>query len=231
VTTLHEGSLAAVVSRVPAGEFEDTRLRANLGDMAWVEKLARAHEAVLDTTRRHATVIPMRLCTVYKTEGGVREMLGREAKALHDALEHLDGKAEWGVKVFADPAAIPAPEEGESDDAPASGAAYMDRRRRDLERKELNAGRVQEAAIEIHERLCEIAVDGLVAPAQRPEASGHSGQMVMNGVYLVEEAAQGAFDDEVSQLQDEFAPLGLDLVLTGPWAPYNFVPGTIGATW
>jgi len=231
VSTLREGSLAAVVSRVPAAEFDDSRLRANLGDMAWVEKLARAHEAVLDATRQKATVVPMRMCTVYRTEGGVREMLGREGEALREALEHLERKAEWGVKAFSDPSAVSTRDDDTADLPPASGAAYMDRRRRDLERKELSAGRVQEAALQIHERLCELAVDGLVAPPQRPEASGHPDEMVLNGVYLVEDDAHEAFEEEVSCLQEEFASLGLTLVLTGPWPAYNFVPGTIGAAW
>jgi hypothetical protein len=198
--------------------------------MAWVEKLARAHEEVLELTRQHATVIPMRMCTVYKTEGGVREMLRREAAALEEALAHLEGRAEWGVKVFIDPDSRAA-DVGEADPAPSSGAAYMDHRRRDLERKELAAGRVQEAALQIHERLCELAVDGLVSPPQRPEASGYSGEMVLNGAYLVEDVSADAFDTEVSRLQNEFASLGLTLILTGPWPAYNFVPGAIGAAW
>ena len=54
---------------------------------------------------------------------------------------------------------------------------------------------------------------------------------MLNGVYLVEDGAQADFDREVSELQEEFDPLGLVLVLTGPWPAYNFVPGTIGAAW
>jgi Gas vesicle synthesis protein GvpL/GvpF len=230
VTTLHEGTLAAVVSRVSADEFDDAHLRANLSDMAWVEKLARSHEAVLEVTREHATVIPMRMCTVYKTDGGVREMLRREAPALEEALTQLEGRAEWGVKVFVDPASA-APSAEEPGPASLSGAAYMDSRRRDLEHKELAAGRLQEAAHQIHERLCELATDGLVSPPQRPEASGYAGEMILNGAYLVEDVSAQAFGEEVSRLEEQFISLGLTLVLTGPWPPYNFVPGAIGAAW
>ena len=44
----------------------------------------------------------MRMCTVYRSEGGVREMLIRDAEPLLDAIDQLGGKAEWGVKVFTD---------------------------------------------------------------------------------------------------------------------------------
>jgi hypothetical protein len=55
--------------------------------------------------------------------------------------------------------------------------------------------------------------------------------MVLNGVYLIPDDAQKRFHAEVHVLEAEFAPLGVELELTGPWPAYNFVPGTIGAAW
>jgi hypothetical protein len=227
VQLLEEGSLAAILSAVPADDFEDARLREHLADMEWVERLARAHEAVLDWTRERFTVVPMRMCTVYKTEGGVREMLRRESATFEDALSQLEGRSEWGVKVFA----APARRGSQQDLNVTSGSEYLGQRQRELERKEEEAERSHEAAAEIHERLCALACDGLAVPPQRPEASGHDGEMVLNGVYLVEDEDAEPFQTAVTELRSEFEPLGIDLVLTGPWPAYNFVPGTIGAAW
>ena len=66
---------------------------------------------------------------------------------------------------------------------------------------------------------------------QRPAASGHPGEMILNGVYLVEADALEAFRTEVAELSEAFAPSGIELEMTGPWPAYNFVPGTIGAAW
>ena len=63
---------------------------------------SRAHERALEQIHSQATVIPIRMCTVYRTEGGVRERLRRDARSLEHALSHLRGKDEFGVKVFAD---------------------------------------------------------------------------------------------------------------------------------
>ncbi len=93
-----------MVSQVPLADFGEERLRERLADMDWLEHTARAHELALETIGRHATLIPMRLCSVYRGESGVSEMLAREATALEEALVHLEGKTEWGVKVFASPA-------------------------------------------------------------------------------------------------------------------------------
>src|SRR5688572_10931339 len=40
--------LAAIVSRVPAEEYGEAALHDSLNDLAWLERVARAHEAVLE---------------------------------------------------------------------------------------------------------------------------------------------------------------------------------------
>ena len=134
--------------------------------MEWVERTARAHEVVLDDLGHRATVIPMRMCTVYRTEGGVREMLRREADALTHALTHLQGKAEWGVKVFADD-----PPSGDADptEEAQSGTDYMRQRKSERDARFTADERLQEACVAIHDQLSAVTVDSLTAPLQRPE--------------------------------------------------------------
>jgi hypothetical protein len=232
VTSVREGDVAAVVSRVALEDFGEAQLREHLADMAWVEATARAHEGVLEQTRAQVTVVPTRMCTVYRTEDGVRDMLRRQAVALTEALDHLEGKTEMGVKVFAGPEPARAPEETVPElEGPGAGAAYMERRRRERDRGEQAAGRLEQATDEIHERLCALSAEARLTPPQRPEASGHPGAMIQSGVYLVADDALDRFRREVSSLQDRFGSHGLELELTGPWPAYNFVPNAIGATW
>lgn len=227
-----EGALAAVISRVPAGEFAEDELRARLNDMDWLETVARDHERVLDSICRRTTVIPMRLCTVYKTEVGVREMLLREADSLLEALEHLDGKTEWGVKLFferrrASRSATQEQASGES----LSGSAYMDGRRRERDRGRQLDERVEAVVAEIHERLDLLSEESTLNPPQRPEVSAHPGEMVLNGAYLLERQNESPFHEEAIALRSRFAGIGIELVLTGPWPAYNFLPGRVGAAW
>jgi hypothetical protein len=225
VTILREDALAAVTSQVPLEEFDEDRLRAHLADMTWVEATARAHEGVLERIAEQTTVIPMRMSTVYRTEGGVREMLHREEDAFLEAIEQLDGKAEWGVKAFVTL-------DGEEADRNApTGAAYMERKRTERERRQQTLATAEEAATAIHDRLGIHAADAHVIPLQRPEASGHAGAMILNGVYLVADDALERFHEEVRALRAEFDPQGIEVICTGPWPAYNFVPGTIGAPW
>jgi hypothetical protein len=164
----------------------------------------------------------MRMCTVYRTDNGVREMLSREAGALRETLSRLHDKTEWGVKVMLDPS--------QPRDDRSSGAAYMQRRREQLDQDQDLTARVQDAIGEIHERLSAVASEGVLVPLQRPEAGGRRLEMVLNGAYLVEDSARDRFREEVGALQEQFAPLALVFEPTGPWPAYNFVGGTMGAT-
>ncbi len=233
VSTVSEGELTAIVSLVPGKDFEESELRAHLSDMEWVETVARAHEGVLDQLCRRTTVIPMRMCSVYRNEAGVREMLKRESGSLADALEQLEGKHEWGVKVFFSRARAGSqvPPADAASDAAQTGATYLHRRAQERDLEEQLGQLIDQAAGEIHEALAAMTADSALNPPQRSEVSGRAGEMVLNAVYLVHDDHKEAFEDEVQKLSATYASLGLELVITGPWPAYNFLPGSIGAAW
>jgi Gas vesicle synthesis protein GvpL/GvpF len=232
VSTLAHGSLEAVVSRVPLDQFGEEELRARLSDMAWLERTARRHEAVLDAVREQRALVPMRLCSIYREQSGVRMMLEREREELESALDRVRGKAEWGVKVFlSDVEVADAEDDPSSSGGPGMGTAYMERRRREHGERRRAGERVEAACDAVHDRLSAVAVEGRLVPPQRPEVSGHDGDMILNGVYLVADRDTERFAETVSALTDEVAPLGLELERTGPWPAYNFIPDTIGAVW
>jgi hypothetical protein len=231
---VEEQGLGAIVSRVSLDEFGEERLRGNLNDVAWLEDKARAHEDVLDAALQHATVVPMRLCTIYSSEKQVREMLDRERALLLDALERLEGKAEWGVKLIAEQHALEraAATRASSDpeqDAASRGTAYMNRKRREARIREEEDQVAEEWGRTVHERLAKAASEALLNPVQRPEVGGYEGDMLLNGVYLVDDGEVEEFRAMVERLADEYQALGVTVELTGPWPPYNFVKSSIEA--
>jgi Gas vesicle synthesis protein GvpL/GvpF len=227
----HDG-LGAIVKPVPLDEYGEDQLHERLNDVRWLEQLARAHEAVLEQALSRMTVVPLRLCTIYRGPAQVEEMLDAERDVFADALHRLAGRAEWGVKLIAEPGALEraaAGEEAGDDDALSPGAAYMRGKSREArEREELDriAG---EWAEEVHDRLARRATEALVNPVQNPEVSGHVGDMLLNGVYLVPDDEVDDFRAEVEALAREFEAAGASVELTGPWPAYNFVKGSIEA--
>ena len=235
---VRDGDIAALASEVPLEEFGEERLRENLNDVAWLEETALAHERVLETALAQTTVIPMRLCTIYANESSVREMLVRERPALVDALARLDGRTEWGVKVFVDRAALDAAAAERSEELAAlreevaelpEGEAYMKRKRLDTLLREEADLLIDAGVDDVHARVAARATEALLNPLQRPEVSGHDGEMLLNGVYLVEDGETDAFHAIVDEVRDEYAPLGFAIEPTGPWPPYNFVKSSIEA--
>ncbi len=230
----HDG-LGALVSRVPLNEFGEESLRESLDDLGWLEDKARAHERVLDHTRKLTTVIPMRLCTIYTSEASVRDMLTRERHWLSEALVRLGGRTEWGVKLFAgrnahELAGRRSPEAARLEEQVARaspGEAYLLRKKlHEIGAQE--AERLVEECCEAgHRHLAGTAVDALLNPLQPREVTGRDGDMVLNGVYLVEDDSTEDFHAAVASLEEEYGQMGIDVELTGPWPPYNFVKGSI----
>jgi hypothetical protein len=107
----------------------------------------------------------------------------------------------------------------------------MKRRQREQDEHRQAEDRAEQACEVIHERLSVVAAESQVVAPQRPEVSGHAGDMILNGVYLVAEADTERFANAVNALAEEVAPLRLELERTGPWPAYNFIPGTVGAAW
>ena len=230
----HE-ELAAIVSRVTLAEFGEAQLHENLNDVGWLEDTARAHEEVLDKALSRMTVVPLRLCTIYRSEGQVQEMLSAERDVFADALRRLEGKTEWGVKLIAEPGAIEraagiaAGAAGDEEAGASAGAAYMGQRRREAVLREAADAIAEDWAEAVHERMAAHASEALLNPLQNPDVSGHVGEMLLNGVYLVEDREADEFRHAVDELADEYRERGADVQLTGPWPPYNFVKSSIEA--
>ncbi len=64
--------LVAVVSSVPATDFEAAPLSAHLEDLTWLEAVARAHHHVIDAMASTGTILPLRLATIYRNDDRVR---------------------------------------------------------------------------------------------------------------------------------------------------------------
>jgi hypothetical protein len=233
VLRIEAGGLAALVSRVPRSEFAAEPLRENLNDLAWLERVARAHEAVLDGALAATTVVPLRLCTIYESDERLRAMLTEDHAALTEALELLAGRQEWGAKLLVDPERLHAQARATCDAANeierglegrTEGGAYLERRRLERhvgERAEVLAAQLAEG---IHRRLCQCAVDAVTRPPQNRDLSGHEGEMLLNAAYLVEADEVGQLRAVATAFEDAHADAGARVELTGPWPPYNFLP-------
>jgi hypothetical protein len=218
VVTVAAGGLAAIASRVSLDDFDESTLSERLGDAEWLEQKIRAHEQVLEAVLAGSAVVPCRFCTVYRDGDDLRGFLTAHSDELGEALARLEGRVELGVKAY-----VQRPRDLEAAQA-ESGRAYLEARRQEQHRREELATSRAQGGGELHDRLLSVAEDGVVLALQSREVSGRDEEMFFNGAYLV--ADQNRFEQvlmAVAGEQDE-----LQLELTGPWPPYNFVPDDLG---
>jgi len=221
-----DGELVVLTARVPRDEYAVEPLREHLNDLAWLERVARRHEAVLEQALAQATVVPLRLCTIFDDADGVRRMLEREREPLTRALARLDGRQEWGVKLLVDGDRLAATAAPAGDQAQGEGgAAYLARRRNERQAREGARALAMQIVDDVDGSLRAHAVDAVRLPAQNRELSGHTGDMVLNAAYLVDADGAGALHEAAAELQGRHADAGARIELTGPWPPYNFVTG------
>ncbi|WP_031168155.1 GvpL/GvpF family gas vesicle protein [Streptomyces durhamensis] len=217
---LHHHGLVAVVSQVPEADFGEEAFKAHLEDLDWLAATARAHQGVIDALTTVTTPLPLRLGTVFRDCSGVRSMIEAREDDFRRTLERLEGRVEWGVKVYLDP------EPAEPEPAPAvaarpgSGRDYLRRRRESTHAQEDRWQRAEAFAGALHERLCQYAEDSRLHPPQNSTLSTTPGQNVLNAAYLVPRMHSEEFVETVDRTKGE-AP-GIRVELTGPWAAYSF---------
>jgi hypothetical protein len=225
VEWIERGGLAAAVSRVPAGEYGEEALHESLNDLEWLERVARVHETVLERAGERTTIVPLRLCTIFADVSGVQHMLEANRQSLTAALERLAGRQEWAVKLLVDPERLEAAcGPGDATTTAGSGTTYLLGRKAERERRAAAERLGRELAENVHARLQDWAIDAVVNPPQSRELSGHVGEMLLNGAYLVESARAEELRALATELEERHAGVDARLEVTGPLPPFNFVP-------
>ena len=224
-------AIQAIVSRVSLREFGQEQLRDNLDDLQWVTAKAHAHQRVLQAVLPNQTIVPMKFGTIYLSESCVQEALAQYYDDLVRALARVDGKGEWGVKVYCDRGAL-AQRVGEVSDkvnqlsmemaAKSSGAAYFVRKRLEETIDEETERVCDEYAQDSHDRLSSHAEEAVISALQSKEMTGRRDQMILNGAYLVADEQLAVFGAELESLEEGYGQLGFSYEMTGPWPPYNF---------
>ncbi|MFB8177882.1 GvpL/GvpF family gas vesicle protein [Streptomyces sp. NPDC055966] len=204
----HRG-LVAVVSTVPEADFGEEAFQAHLEDPVWLAATVRAHRGVIDALATVTTPLPLRLGTVCEDDSVARTLLETHEDSFRRVLDRLEGRVEWGVKVYTEPTAAPgsAREPGSAAGAGVPAGPGF-------------AAEPGEAFVRtLHERLagraeaCRVRVPACTPP-------GHAARNVLDAAYLVPRVHCEEFVELVDRTRAEEP--GVRVELTGPWAAYSF---------
>ncbi|MFE4669731.1 GvpL/GvpF family gas vesicle protein [Streptomyces sp. NPDC056716] len=216
------GGLVAVVGEVPEQDFAEAPLRSHLEDLDWLSGTARGHERVIEALTAVTTPLPMRLATVFRDDEGVRLMLTARDAHFRDVLDRLDGRVEWGVKVYAEPASEPEPATSAVPESrPASGRDYLRLRRQAVRSHEDFLERAERFASRLHTALAATAEDSRLHVTQSGALSTGPGPNVLNAAYLLPRSDSREFMRVLDDVRATETHVRVQL--TGPWAGYSFV--------
>lgn len=203
--------LWVIVSTVPASEYR-RGLAERLTDVEWVAECGVAHHDVIARAAQGRAVAPFRLLTLFRSDERVIAEVTRLRPRIERALDRVDDRREWVVRVAAvstaAKAARPRPQE--------NGTSYLMARAAHVSRRRTAAPDARRVARQLVAELKEYA-DQIV---QRPSDAAH---VLYDGALLVSRAREHDLGNAIRQWAPRLAPVGCRVSLTGPWPPYSFV--------
>jgi hypothetical protein len=200
-----------LVSAVPATEYEESGLAARLSDVEWLAQCGVAHHDVIARAARTHAVAPFRLLTLFRSEERAIEEATRLRAKIERALDRVNDRREWVVRVAAVPGATTS-----SRTRATSGTSYLRARASQPRVVATATPGARRAARELVAELKEYA-DQIV---RRPSEAAH---VLYDGALLVSREKEVDIGNVVRQWEPRLAPVGCRVSLTGPWPPYSFV--------
>lgn len=223
--------LYAVVSDVSADEFNEENLKKNLADLGWIKRKVNAHEKVIEAVMKNAGVIPFKFGTIFNTEENLKIMLKKHIREFKDSLKHLEGKEEWGVKIYCD---IDKLKENliredkellnidkEIDSASPGKAFILKKKKVELVNTSINK-KLNDYGQLIFEKLNQHSIESRINKLLPKEVTERKEEMILNSAFLIKKNKVENFMEAENALKETFEEMGIFLDCTGPWPPYNF---------
>lgn len=203
--------LTCWVSKVDASDFGDA-LSSRMENLEWLAAASVRHQRVVGSIFENTTILPARFATIFRTQESLREHLRKSKAEVMESFRRLDNCDEYGIKIFAAPAA-PSPAARAS-----SGRDYLKRK------SELLAVSKPRRITPELERF----IAGLQKLASESTAGGSvsTGQrnLLWQGSLLLRRPKRASLDTELARFSRDFQGQ-YHIECTGPWPPYSFIRG------
>ncbi|MFL6192960.1 MAG: GvpL/GvpF family gas vesicle protein [Thermoanaerobaculia bacterium] len=216
------GGLWLVAAGAPLPEYAAEEIQRRLQDLTWVSDRALAHEAVIEHFAGSGALLPMKLFTLFSSDERVIEDIRSRREGLDRVLDRVDGRVEWGVRVRLDDTRareVLAAETRAAGDG--SGKSFLLRKKLEQDASRELAGRLRAEMDAVYAELAEGAAESVRRePAASPESGG---RLLLDAAFLVPTAGTPGFEAIVERIATRLAERACEVILTGPWPPYNFI--------
>jgi len=216
---------------VSPDDFSEDNLKKHLADMSWVEKNIRLHEKVIEEIMKAQAVLPFKFGTVFESEANVEKLLKTKNTEFKAALANLDGKEEWGLKIYCNSGyfkdALCSKDERIIEKekeilSAGKGKAFFLKKKKDEIIKDIINEKISEYTKDCFERLKITAVDNKINNVLPKEVTEKQEDMVLNAAFLINNKRIKELENGLAYLRTKYTDKGLIFDCTGPWPPYNF---------
>jgi hypothetical protein len=209
------GVEGAQVLAYPSGEFA-VIVSEYVRDGTLDQRALLEHGRVVGECFRNATVLPFRFGTVFDTDVALRRAVRCNRRAFEQSVANLRGKSEMHLKLTVRdtvmPQAIVVPLRFKI------GNEYLTQLRQRAVREREVQTKVQALRIQVHKMLNPLQEEVCCKKVD-------SGEVLIDIAHLIDSTAVAQYQIRCSaalhQLKD------CDVVVSGPWPPYHFMPGKL----
>jgi hypothetical protein len=208
-----------VTAGVSLQSYGPAALEASLRDVQWVTEVAVAHESVVEFFARQsgATVIPMKLFTMFSSEKRAVSEMRTRLRDIEDVVSRIAGCEEWGVRITYQPN-VPS-RLSDRQTTSASGTAFLKAKKAARDASQRSIGIATEEAEAAYTTLAAMARE---ARRRQDTPAGATAPPLLDAAFLVPAAGRSRFKAAVKKLAAASTD-GTHVTLTGPWPSYNFI--------
>ena len=177
------------------------------------QQAAKDHARVIADCFKLSTVLPFRFNTTFADDDSLRRSVRSNQRHFLANIERLRGKAEMHLKVLVDDTCP-----GNAARDMTVGQQYLTSLRESASRQRERQSKARALSLQMHRMFLPIAEE---ITCKRME----SGKMLLDIAHLIDtksiEKYQNRYSTAAKQLKN------CEMVVTGPWPPYHFLPGKV----
>ena len=231
VSTFRQGGVVAVYVDIDPAEFSIE----NLQSVSWVGPRAQQHEAVVAKVMRSSTVLPVKFGAIFTSISKLQEFLLKHHQVITQALESLEGKGEYNVKVFIDEDDVKSAIVKEDSVirnqiekfSTSPGTRYMQEKKMEAAIASASDIWIEKQLEEVIETLNNCSEASTVLRCHSKKVTGRSDLMILNRSFLLSPELIEPFHIALSKLQTDQRNISLHFESSGPWPLFNFCPSLL----
>ncbi|MEI6749950.1 MAG: GvpL/GvpF family gas vesicle protein [Bacteroidota bacterium] len=225
-----KGIAGSDIYAVPIHEITAVVSDMKRADLITDKSHAIEYASVIEILTKQFTLIPMRFGSFLKSTGAITKMLETNYYEFQQTLQKVEGKFEFGLKVFCDPEILKTELRSKSEVLVQTAANPDPEIKNSVYREYINRKLKEHRLEELMLTYVDKVISDITGTLVRLDAINKFNRMgtptnIIDAYFLLKKEKKEELIQMFGDMQNQYP--ALNLILTGPWPPYNFVDITI----